>query len=55
MNGPDKEDQAEGFSDWKDYHSGASSIFTYNPAASDITTQHGDFPEVDDVEAPEKM
>ena len=34
---------------------GGSSPFTYNPAAGDITTQTGDFPQPTDVEAPEKM
>jgi hypothetical protein len=54
MIGPDKDDNS-GFADWKDYHSGASSIFTYNPAAADISKPNSAFPEVDDVEAPEKM
>jgi hypothetical protein len=48
--GPDK------FDDWKNFtRTGEESHFTYNPAASDITPQDGSFPEVTDVEAPEKM
>lgn len=32
-----------------------TSVFTYNPAAGDIVSQSGDFPQPTDVEAPEKM
>lgn len=32
-----------------------SEVFEYNPAASDITPQSGDFSQPTDVEAPEKM
>lgn len=40
--------------DYSNSKSGNSS-FEYNPVASDITTQTGDFPQPTDVEAPEKM
>lgn len=58
FSGPEQEpeDSAEGFKDFKDFQiEGKSRHFEYNPAAADITSQSGSFPETDDVEAPEKM
>lgn len=54
--GPDDADDS-GWNDSTEYSNSKSgaSPFTYNPAASDITTQTGDFPQPTDVEAPEKM
>ena len=58
-NGPEQDPDDKG-GEWKDFteydnsKSGASP-FQYNPAARDITPSSGDFPETDDVEAPEKM
>lgn len=46
----------DSFSDWKDFHrEGEESRFDYNPAASDIVPQSGDFPLPDGPNAPEKM
>lgn len=59
MNGPRNvvtPSESDTFADWKQFHrEGEEKHFTYNPAASDITKQSGDFPEVTDVDAPEKM
>lgn len=59
FNGPGKvvtPNETESFADFKDFHrEGEERHFEYNPAASDITKQSGDFPETDDFEAPEKM
>jgi hypothetical protein len=44
------------FADFKDFHrEGEESHFKYNPAASDITKQSGDFPETGSYDPPEKM
>lgn len=59
MNGPGKvvtPNETDSFADFKDFHrEGEERHFTYNPAAGDITTQSGAFPETSDVDAPEKM
>lgn len=59
MSGPTQvpEDSADGFNASTEYSNSksGSSPFSYNPAASDITTQSGDFAQPTDVEAPEKM
>lgn len=51
------EDSADGFNMPTEYSNSksGSSPFSYNPAASDIVPQSGDFPQPTDVEAPEKM
>ena len=58
MMGPeqDPDDKGSGWKDSTEYTNckDGESYFKYNPAASEITPT-GHFPEVDDVEAPEKM
>lgn len=49
-------DDTGSFADSRDFHrEGEESHFKYNPAASDITKQSGDFPYSADADAPEKM
>ena len=58
FNGPKSQDPDDKnwqtFEEFSNSKSGASP-FSYNPAASDITTQSGDFPEPSYQENPEKM